>query len=76
MTSPWFRFREWLASRYRWAQYPRQRFIPQQARPPFFKHAIPWEARVLLSLLGGLAVLTGIMVLLAVVLLSWAFVTA
>jgi hypothetical protein len=76
MPSTLFRAREWLADRYRWAQYPRQRFIPKQAPPPFFQHQMPLYLRFGLVCFGLVAISLAGIVLAFVGLIFWAIVTA
>jgi hypothetical protein len=76
MTSPLFRAREWLADRYRWAQYPRQQFIPKQSPPPIFEHQMPLYLRFGLVVFSLPAIILAAVALFFVGLLFWAIVTA
>jgi hypothetical protein len=76
MPSTLFRVREWLADRYRWAQYPRQRFIPKQAPPPFFQHQMPLYLRFGLIVFSLPALIVAAIALAFVGLLFWAIFTA
>lgn len=69
----WLRFREWLADRFAWAQYPRQQFIPHQQ--PLGYQLLP-EQRLLLGVIGGMAALAALLLLGTAVFLAlvWVFV--
>lgn len=52
-----FKVHSWLADHVKGVQYPRQEYMPNRPRAPFFKYPMPWWQRLAIFQLSLVALL-------------------
>lgn len=71
-----YKFHSWLADGLRGVQYPKQEFIPRYTQPEYglrWNKKMPWWDRVFLTLFSTFAIVGLVPLLIAIILLAWAF---